>query len=81
MFPAGIGGGRGIEDFERMDVGIPPIESDLDGTMEGVEGGGCWDGERAADARIGDIEEIDLKEIVGQIPWRLFMIRHDQERD
>lgn len=36
--------------------------------------------ERAADAKIGDIEEIDLKEIVGQIPWSLLLIRHDQER-
>ena len=48
MFPAAIGGGRGIEYFERMEVGIPPIERDLDGTMEGVEGGGWRDGERAA---------------------------------
>lgn len=44
MFPAGIGSGRGIEHLERMEVEIPPIESDLDGTMEGVEGGGCRDG-------------------------------------
>jgi hypothetical protein len=68
--------------FERMVVAIPPTERDL-------EHNGVWNDadagtesvRRADDARIGDILELDLKEIVGTTHCSLWLlIRQGQEK-
>ena len=59
-------------------MAIPPTEGNLDGGVEGVECCSCWDGKRAADARISDVKKIDLEEVVGQILGNAFLLRHRQ---
>ena len=67
-----IGSPRGCDgwctkDGKMMEVSIFPVERDLDGAMESVEGCRSRNGERASDVRIRNSEQVDLEEVIKQL--------------